>query len=44
MILEILDVFWLIIQEFKLDFEKKKNQAMDSYFDHLAESILLRIR
>ncbi|CAO3614774.1 unnamed protein product [Cunninghamella echinulata] len=43
-ILEILDVFWLIIQEFKLNFEKQKNQTMDTYFNHLADSVLLRIR
>ncbi|CAO3590336.1 unnamed protein product [Absidia cylindrospora] len=43
-ILELMDVLWVIIQEFKYTFEKDKNQALDAYLDSMVDSTLLYIR
>ncbi|SAL99646.1 hypothetical protein [Absidia glauca] len=43
-ILELLDIIWLIIQEFKYKSEKEKNQTFDNYLGSMVDSLLLRIR
>ncbi|KAI8089512.1 HAUS augmin-like complex subunit 4 [Halteromyces radiatus] len=41
-ILELLDVLWMIIQEFKYTFEKEKNLTLDAYLGIMADAVLLR--
>ncbi|KAI8338059.1 HAUS augmin-like complex subunit 4-domain-containing protein [Chlamydoabsidia padenii] len=43
-ILELLDVIWLIIREFKCGFEKEKNEALDAYLDAMVDALFMRIR
>ncbi|KAI9318021.1 hypothetical protein BX666DRAFT_1578241 [Dichotomocladium elegans] len=42
--LEILDIVWLILKEFKCHLEEEKNKTFDIYYCTLAESLLLSIK
>lgn len=43
-ILELLDVTWSIIEEFKYKMEKDKNIQFDEYYTSLVDSLLIRVK